>query len=78
MDERELTPNELFMSLHGTLMALVTALHRSKVLPEQAFLEQMSASADALRSEMAPRAAQLVQCYAETLRVEWQHEPSSG
>ncbi len=78
LKDRELTPSDMFLSLHGTLMALITALHRSGRLPETEFLEQMLHSEKSLYEEREPFAAQLVCSYAEDLSSKWKRKPSSG
>lgn len=77
LKDRELTPNELFLSLHGTLMALITALRRAGQIPETEFLEQMLNSEKNLYEEGAPFAAHLLASYRAALSSEWGREPSS-
>lgn len=77
LEDREPTPNELFMSLHGSLFALITALRRTGRLPETEFLEQMRNSELSLLEEGAPMAARLIAEYSQALSNELGREASS-
>ena len=77
LKDRELTPNELFLSLHGTLMALIAVLHQGGHLPEQDFLRQMLNSEKNLYEEGFPYAAHLLASYRAALSSEWERESPS-
>lgn len=77
-EDRELTSSDMFLSLHGTLLALITSLHRAGNLPETEFFEQMTHSEITMIEEREPFAAQLIRSYAESLSAEWEREQSSG
>ena len=78
LKDLELTPNELFLSLHGTLMALITSLHRAGQLPQQEFLEQMVNSEKSLYEEHEPFAGHLIASYRAALAVDLKNEASSS
>lgn len=77
LKDRELTPNELFLSLHGTLMALIAVLHQGGHLPEQDFLRQMLNSEKNLYEDGFPYAAHQLAAYRAFLANDWKSEASS-
>ncbi len=70
-EDQNVSATQFAMALHGTLFALISALHQEGHLNAHRLLDQMRHSADVLALDGALPAARLIRDQVEVLKAEF-------
>ena len=77
-DNEAISPHDLCLAVHGTVLALITALARSGHLQKDVLLLQLRNSALVLHEDGNHPAAAVIESQVESLRKEWGIESSGS